>query len=268
MIARLRQAGLVWPTVLTIAALAVLVSLGVWQWQRMVWKQGLLAKLEANATAAPVPLGTIASINELDGIRFRRIKVVGQFDHAREFHLWAPGTNGPAWRIVTPFRLRQSLGDSRYPLSSILVIRGFTDDAHKSAASRPSGQIVGDTTVIGRVRLPSSNWATPAPDMKNNQWYGLDLDQMRRIVVAAHVAGSASGSVDEAQGLVAPFFLEAETAVAPPPAPQPDLRRLTLRNRHLEYAMTWWGLALTLIGVYTVFAIGRYRRSTGRPPMP
>ena len=167
--------------------------------------------------------------------------------------------------MVTPLRLTKPLGKRRYPLSSVLIIRGFVEDAHKAAASRAGGQVNGETTVIGRVRLSSRNWATPAPDVAGNQWYSLDLEGMRRSVVANYVAGSASGSVDEAMNLVSPFFVEAEAAAAP--APQPDLEQLTLRNRHFEYALTWWGLALTLIGVYGAFAIGRLRRSTGRPSM-
>jgi len=75
----------------------------------------------------------------------------------------------------------------------------------------------------------------------------------------AHLAGAKSSSGDGGRQ-TAPFFVESEAAVGPPPSPQPDLGRLRLRNRHLEYAMTWWGLSLTLIGVYLGFANVRLRR--------
>ena len=267
MIGKLRQAGLIWPTLLMLAGLAVLVSLGAWQWQRKAWKEGLLEKLQSAAAAAPVPLSALPAGAAGDDVRFRRVSVRGRFDHDQEFHIWAPRQQGSAWRVVTPLRLSKPLGQRRYPLSTVLIIRGFVDDAHKAPASRAGGQVGGETTVIGRVRLAARNWATPPPDMAGNQWYGLDLDGMRRAVVARYVEGSASGTVDEAMNLVAALFIEAETAAAAAPAPQPDLKQLTLRNRHLEYALTWWGLALTLVGVYAAFALGRMRRSTGRRSM-
>lgn len=259
MLATLKRAGLIWSTLLMLAALAVLLGLGNWQWQRKAWKEDLLARLQRSAEAPPVDLAALPTGAARDDIRFRRVRLRGTFDHAREFHLWSPTDKASAWRIITPLRLADPVGRQRYPLTYVLVIRGRVDDAHKVAATRPAGQVAGEVEVIGRVRFSSINWATPPPDTAKNQWYGLDLDNMRDTVLQAAVAGSASGSVAEATGLVAPFFVEAEMAAAPPPAPQPRLAALTLSNRHLEYALTWWGIALTLIGVYAAFAFGRLR---------
>ncbi|MGI9410049.1 MAG: SURF1 family protein [Hyphomicrobiaceae bacterium] len=253
MLRKLRAAGLIWPTVFAMPALAVLVSLGIWQWQRHAWKVDLLARLEQSTKASPANLSEILAVDKRSDIRFRRVRFRGHFDHDREFHVWSPGEGGTAWRVITPLRLgstpKESVGTG---IEQILVIRGTVSDAHKSPARRSQGQIPDAHVVVGRIRFASVNWATPAADLERNAWYGLDLAGMR-----AHLAkaGASPGS-----GRTAPFFVESEAAVGPPPSPQPDFGRLRLRNRHLEYAMTWWGLALTLIGVYLGFAKVRLRR--------
>ncbi|MGI9425792.1 MAG: SURF1 family protein [Hyphomicrobiaceae bacterium] len=257
MLDRFRQAGLIWPTVFAIVAFATLVSLGTWQWQRLAWKEDLLQRLQHGARAVPVDLHTLAPFNDPNAIRFRRVRVSGRFDHDREFHVWSPGEAGSAWRIVTPLLLMRAGEEARTGASQVLVIRGTVSDAHKAAASRPSGQLEGHTTFVGRIRLSAVNWATPKPELATNQWYGLDLDAMRRALI-----GHGPANADQSTAIVvAPFFVEAENTVGPSPAPQPALKQLTLRNRHFEYALTWWGLSLTLVGVFAAFAAGRFRQT-------
>jgi surfeit locus 1 family protein len=245
MLQRMRSAGLIWPTVAVIPALAVLLSLGAWQWQRKAWKEVLVERLETSRRLAPVELASLMPFDEPDAVRFRRVLVRGTFDHAREIHIWLPQDGGEAWRIVTPLRLQQPViegGQGR--ITTVLVIRGRVGGEMKDPQRRPDGQVGGVLDIVGRVRFGSANWATPAPDLVGNRWYALQTDEMR-----AHASERARD--------VAALFIEAEEALAPPPAPQPDLGQLTLRNRHFEYALTWWGLALTLLGVYVAFAAGR-----------
>ena len=257
MLRKLRAAGLVWPSVFALPALAVLVALGGWQWQRHAWKLGLLERLEQSTKAPPASLTDILTTATRSEIRFRRVRLQGRFDHGREFHVWSPGGDGPAWRVITPLRLTSptGAGGEAGRVTTVLVIRGTVRDVHKSPASRQQGQIAGEQVVVGRIRFASINWATPQADLARNAWYALDLEGMRAELERARAIAAPDGG-----GAVAPFFVEGETAVGPPPAPQPDLARLKLRNRHLAYALTWWGLALTLIGVYVGFANVRLRR--------
>jgi surfeit locus 1 family protein len=76
--------------------------------------------------------------------------------------------------------------------------------------------------------------------------------------MSAHFQRETNGSVH-----MAPFFLEADTQIGSPLAPKPDLKALTLSNRHLEYALTWWALAATLAAVFAVYVISRFRSGTG-----
>lgn len=258
MIAKLRAVGLVWPTLMTLIALPILIALGTWQIQRKAWKEDLIARVKFGATEAPIPLAELLEADRSAPVEFRRVRLTGRFLHEREFHVWAPGPAGPQWSIVTPLALTEPIGrDRRYPTQFVLVIRGVVDDARKEPSARAAGQLPGRVEITGRTRFGGGNFFTAKGDVARNQWFAYDLDAMRRPMVAQFVEGSASGTVEKAMLLVAPLFVEAETASAPQPAPQPKLDSLNLSNRHLSYALTWYGLAFTLIGVYLGFARAR-----------
>jgi surfeit locus 1 family protein len=261
MLHRLREAGLLWSTLATIVALAILVSLGMWQWNRMHWKQGLLDRLEASAAAAPVPLdravevasGAAAGFPE--ALQYRRVEVQGTFDHANEFHVWAPERRGAAWQIVTPLSLAEPVANPQGPparFTHVMVIRGIVPEGRKSPQSRAGGQLSDSVALTGRIRLDAPNPSAPDPNVLKNQWY--TRDQARMTAEFAR-AGGASAS----ETAFAPFFIEAAERIGPEGAPEPDLAKLTLANRHFEYALTWWGLAATLIGVYAAFAAAKLR---------
>lgn len=258
MIARLRRAGLLWSTVAAIAAFCVLIALGNWQWQRMHWKQGLIKDLKLAASAKPVELRVLLSgepklaRKDLRALQFRRVTVSGRLLHDLEMHVWAPTPGGPAWSVVTPMQLKPAPGGVKTSTSSathILVIRGTVPAAQKDPATRQAGNVSGLQSVTGRVRLDQPNAWANKPDISQNEWFTRNLAAMTKQVQA-----SLSEKVR-----FEPFFLEAEQALAPPPAPQPDLKALKLSNRHLEYALTWWALAATLLGVFAAFALGRLR---------
>ena len=260
-IQRIRAAGLLWPTFATSVTLAILIGLGTWQWQRMHWKRGLLDRLEATAAAAPVTLGeAIATTAEAregfpKGLQYRRVEVRGMFYHEGEFHVWAPERRGPSWQVVTPLALaapvQNPAGDPEY-FTHVMVVRGIVPDARKAGDRRAGGQPAGTVRLTGRVRLDAPNVSAPDPDTRKNQWYTRDLDRM-----TARLAETREFS--KGYATFAPFFLEAANRIGPEGAPEPRFAELTLSNRHFEYALTWWGLALTLIGVYAAFVITKLR---------
>ncbi len=261
MLKRLREADLLWPTLATMVAFAILVSLGAWQWNRMHWKRGLLDRLEAAAAAAPVPLAKAveaagaAPMGFPEALQYRRVEVDGTFQHPDEFHVWAPARRGPAWQVVTPLSLAEPIanpGATSGRFTHVMVIRGIVPEARKSPRSRADGQRSDLLTLTGRIRLDAPNPSAPDPNVIKNQWYTRDLARM-----TSHLA--ESGSVSVSKRSFAPFFIEAAERIGPEGAPEPDLAKLTLSNRHFEYALTWWGLAATLIGVYAAFAATRLR---------
>jgi surfeit locus 1 family protein len=241
-----QRARLVWPTVCALAALAVLIGLGTWQMQRKAWKEGLLDAIAQRVTAAPVSLDTAAHRwTTGEDLEYLRVTARGRYHHDKERLLYAPEKGGPGFHVFTP--LETAAG--RY----VFVNRGFVPDAQKDPAARAAGQPQGEVEVIGLLRRPAEQgWFVPANDPARNLWFWRDLDGMAVSVLGREHARAF------------PFFLdeqprESDTAAAP--WPRPGVTRLDLPNRHLEYALTWYGLAGTLIAVYLAFAIGRLRRT-------
>ncbi len=254
-----RQSSLLWPTVLTLVGLAILLSLGTWQMQRLAWKEALIARVEATAKAAPVPLEKIAGfvsdapIDLPADLQFRRVTLTGTFDHANEFHVWSPGKQGPAWSVVTPLRLTSPLKAEGTTADRVLVIRGVVLDRVKAAAARSAGNPAGEVTITGRVRFGHVGTFSRSADTSRNEWLDFNLDGMAVKLVPGDARTAGRG--------IAPFFVEAEAATGAAGAPQPDLAAVNLSNRHLEYALTWYGLAVTLAGVYIAWVLSRRRRS-------
>lgn len=249
----LSRARLVWATVCTLAALAVLIGLGTWQMQRKAWKEGLIDAIARRVTADPVPLADAARRwTAGEDLEYLRVTARGRYHHDKERLLYAPGKDGPGYHVFTP--LETATG--RY----LFVNRGFLPEPLKDPASRTAGQPQGDVEVTGLLRRPAEqSWFTPANEPARNLWFWRDLDRM---------AASALGR-DQARTL--PFFLDEqprESDASAAPWPRPGVTRLDLPNRHLEYALTWYGLAGALIAVYLAFVCGRLRRSTHnlKPP--
>jgi surfeit locus 1 family protein len=222
-------------TIVTLAALALLVGLGVWQLQRLEWKRGLIAEIETRTKAPPISLAeALALTKEGDDPSYLRVRVAGRFQNDKEKHLYAIADGAPGWHLITPLVTEDG--------AIVLVDRGFVPDAMKEQATRPQSFVEDKTSVTGLVRLPESEGAfTPDTDLDRNRWYFRDLDGMARSMFG-----------DRPQNL-APFFLEAEESGAPGSWPRGGQTRLDLPNNHLQYALTWFLLAICLLVIYAVF---------------
>lgn len=238
---RIRSAGLVWPLLLSLPALLILLGLGTWQMQRLAWKEDLITKIEARAHAPPVSLAEIEKGNR-DAIEYARVGVRGTFRHDAEQPLWEPDPRqGPGYHVYTPLRLE----DGRF----ILVNRGYVTEALRSASSRPEGQVAGKVEVVGLLREPPARGLfNPDHDSKTGVWFWRDFDGMSRAALGPEA------------GKAVHLFLDAEAEPANPGGwPRGGTTRLTLPNRHLEYALTWYGLAAALVAVLIAFMISRLR---------
>lgn len=254
--------GLVWPALATLAGLSLLVALGVWQLQRRTWKLDLIERMESRALAAPLPFDRAMETALRSGpgdIEYRKVTLRGHFEHAQERHLYGLLDGAPGWRVITPLRTPEGV--------LVLIDRGFVPMALKDPATRLAGQIAGEVETTGAARAPGTkDWLGPDNDPRRNQWHWRDLEGMAAGV--ARTVGETGGKTD---GL-APFFVEAETPPAPGGWPKSGPAHVTLPNRHLEYALTWFGLAATLATVFGIFAWGRVCRKTDiqepvRPPI-
>ncbi|MCB4769018.1 SURF1 family protein [Ancylobacter sp. Lp-2] len=226
-------------------ALAILVSLGVWQLERLAWKQGLIAKVDARIHEAAVPVPDEQDWDEVDfeDDEYRRVNVTGRFRHDLEVQVYTladqtpDGGGGPGYWVITPLVTAEG--------AAILINRGFVPMRLKNPAERTQGQVDGAVTVTGLIRMPEEGGLfTPSNDPGKDAWYVRD-----------------PFAIGEAKGLlrVAPFLIDADAAPNPGGWPQGGLTRIAFPNRHLEYALTWFGLAASLAGV-GVAVLWRRRR--------
>jgi surfeit locus 1 family protein len=246
MLARLKGAGLLWPTAFALAALAVLVGLGTWQLQRLYWKEALIAKIAARVKAEPVSLSHVLSTHAEGGdVEYGHVVARGRFLHDKERYLYAPAKSGLGWHVYTPLEFA--------PQRIVWVNRGFVPDALKDPQARPGGVGPdGQGGIAGIVRLtPQPGLFTPQNDSARNLWYWPNAAAMTRSAFGAQPVEAA------------PFTIDADLSAGAETWPRGGTTRIDLPNRHLEYAVTWYGLALTLIGVYAAFAINRLRNSSG-----
>lgn len=238
--------GLLLLTLLTLGALAAPLSLGIWQLERRAWKSGLIAKIGTRAKGEPVPLRRAMQIwRETGEIEYYRVTLEGRFQHGQERHLYALHNTEQGWRIITPLQTEDG--------ALVLVDRGFVPHALKEAQSRRASLIGGKARLTGLARAPEvKSWFLPENEAAANRWFWRDLQGMAASIYAQDAASMAR---------LAPFYIEAEAAPAPAGWPKGGVTRLQLPNRHLEYALTWFGVALALLGVYAFFVGSRLRRA-------
>jgi surfeit locus 1 family protein len=241
-----RAAGLLGPTLTALVGLAVLGALGTWQLHRKAWKDEIVARIEERTRGAPVGLdAAIAEARRTGDLEYRRVRVRGRFRHGEERYFYAPDQRlGPGIHVYTP--LETSAG------TLVFVNRGFVPEALKDPATRPAGQPAGEVEVTGLVRLPGVKGTfTPANKPDRNLWFWRDLEALL----------ASLGPIKTLR--TAPFLLDAEVSPENPGGwPRGGVTVLKVPNRHLEYALTWYGLAGALLVVYAVFVAGRFRQGT------
>jgi len=222
--------------VLGLAALAVLISLGTWQVQRLHWKEGLLATIEARTHAAPRPLAEIEALYKTTGnVDYMPVVLTGTFHHAGERHFLSTWQGKSGFFVYTPLEL----GDGRI----VFVNRGFVPYDRKDASKRAQGQVEGEATVTGLARDPldsKPSWVVPNNDPDKNVFYWKDRDGMAR----------SAGMHSAAE--ILPFFVDADATPNPGGLPIGGVTLIDMPNNHLQYAVTWYGLAAALVAVLAV----------------
>jgi surfeit locus 1 family protein len=234
-------------------AFIALIGLGTWQVQRKAWKEALIASLTERLADAPQALPAPATWQTLDAAsdEYRRVTFTAQFDHAAEALVYGaasafrPDVSGPGDWVFTPARLPDG--------SIVMVDRGFVPEAQQDPKSRAAGQIAGPVAITGAMRWPElRHWFTPKDDAAHNLWFVRDP----QAITAA-----------KGLGTVAPFYIEQEAPVPPGGLPSPGKIVVNLPNNHLQYIITWYGLAAALAGVFFTWAFGaRGRQNDGQSP--
>lgn len=208
----------------------VLCALGTWQVQRLAWKEDLLATMAARVHAAPIALGEVeARIAAGQDIEYQPMQAAGRFLHAGERHYFATHDGESGFFLYTPLQL----ADGRI----LFVNRGFVPFDRRDSATRPQSLVEGEVTVTGLAREPLTekpSFIVPDNDPAKNTFYWKDIGTM------AATAGLPAGAT------VLPLFLDADATPNPGDLPVGGVTLLELPNNHLQYAVTWYGLAAVL----------------------
>jgi surfeit locus 1 family protein len=213
----------------------ILCALGTWQAQRLKWKEGLIDQAAAATTLAPAPLAQVLTAPDPE---FRKALVVcrglptAAFVELQSIHDGEPGR-----RLVSacvPEGMTQTF----------LVDRGFLPDG-VTARPRPLASTLPLAMVVELRRTPPPGPMIPAPSQ--GRFYGRDNAAM------AAELGAATPSEFTLYAISSPNPEIAALIASAPPA--------AFSNNHLGYAMTWFGLALALIGFYVAVLVRRNRKS-------
>ena len=221
-------------TLCAVPALALLVGLGVWQLQRLEWKEGIIAERAARLAAPPL---AIEDVGDADwrSLEHRRVRLSGRYLHDREMLVVNRLRRGRAgYGLVTPM----VLGDG----TAVLVDRGWVplEWAGSRPAVRPPG---GGEGMAGLLRAGGrlNSWL-PDNDPAAGQWFFVDVPAM-----SAHAG----------LGRARPYYVRLLPEAGRTGFPAPEGAGEPIPNRHLEYALTWFALAATLVAVFALYHVRR-----------
>lgn len=230
------------------------VALGTWQVYRLAWKRALIAHVDQRIHAAPVaapgpdawtpPTPEAWRTAHAGDVEYRHVQLTGHFLQDQQTLVWTATDFGSGYWVMTP--LQQADG------SVVLVNRGFAPvdwcGAKGACAPGPTGEV----TLTGLLRVTEPGGLIRHNDVARNSWYTRDV-----------------GAMAQARGLsrVAPYFVDADAApgtldARKPAWPQGGLTVVNFPNNHFSYLLTWYALALMVLGagVYVARDEMRIRR--------
>lgn len=219
------RAGDVATALIVLACVVILAGLGVWQVRRLHWKEDLLRRVASAQIAAPQPIGPVlARLSRGEDVEWTRVAADCAAPPPGMLKAEAPRygihDGEVVWRAIADCRLKGA------PYGWIRLDRGVIDAA-RGQVSPPAGVRIAPPQHIDGV--------------------------LRELPARERPAASPSGGE-------APMILVAEHETPPPPGITPIPYPTSIPNNHLGYAITWFGLALALIGVYGA-ALAKRRRA-------
>ena len=228
---------LLWPTLISVPALIILIMLGSWQVQRLGEKTALIADFTARTSAKPeaLPKGNV----DLEKTEFQRISARGIFNHEAEIFLTGRTYEGNAgFHVVTPFTTNDGL--------ELLVNRGWVSEAYREPETRPFSITEGEVELNGIIRRPQrKGYFVPENEPERGFWFTLKPNEMSAFL--------------KRQDMITQYYVDAIREGEVITLPIAAEIKIDVPNAHLNYALTWYGLALSLIGVY-----GAYHHAQGR----
>jgi cytochrome oxidase assembly protein ShyY1 len=244
-----RRRGIVGLGIFTLLSLALLIGLGVWQLQRRVEKHALIAQLTERLAAAPGALPSPAQWSTLTPARdeFRRVRFSVTYEPHPDAMVYSSGSairddvSGPGTWAFLPARLPGG--------ETVVINTGFVQNTmqDRGQQDRAVARLVTGAPVMltGYIRFPeSAGLLTPRENIARRLWFTRD-----HLVIARALGW----------GEVAPFYIDLETPMPESGIPKPGPLEVHLKDDHLQYAITWFGLAGAVLIAFGVWWRGQRR---------
>jgi surfeit locus 1 family protein len=218
-------------SIVSAIGVAILISLGVWQLDRLAWKETLIATLQDRLSASPIDLPPRADWTKLtpENSEFRRVRLHGTLSAPPAAYVYAGAPalrsdiKSPGYFVFAPVRLPGG--------ETVVVNAGWVP------TDRQHAPLAGVKDIVGYLRWPEQPGLFVSDhDAAGDVWFVRDPRAMAKV---------------RGWGEVAPFYIDMETPVPTGGLPRPAPLTVNLRNNHLGYAWTWFGLAATLAGVFS-----------------
>lgn len=216
------------PTLFTIPALILLLSLSIWQFYRLNWKQELIDQINQQIQ---LPVITLPEQVDLGSMLYRKVKLKGKLLNDHEMYLYGgsiefKGQNG--YYILTPLRLESG--------QIVIVNRGWVPDSLKDPNKRLETLIDSAVEITGSIMKNEDKGIYVHDNQPDrNLWFYINLDEMKSYLNLP----------------IQDFYILSEFQ----PNVIPIGRNVTpnLRNNHLGYALTWLIAAISLIFIYIMY---------------
>jgi cytochrome oxidase assembly protein ShyY1 len=239
--------------IFTLVMVALFIGLGLWQLQRRVEKHALIAALNERLATAPVALPQPSQWSALtpESDEFRRVSFVATYASRPDAMVYSSGSavrddvSGPGTWAFLPARL---------PTGETVVINaGFVQNTMQDRAQqdRAVTRLVtsAPVTLTGYIRFPeAAGRLTPSENLAKRLWFARDHQAMARTL------GWGDGKS------VAPFYIDLETPVPASGTPKPGPLQVHLKDDHMQYAITWFALAVAMLIAFGVWMRGQPRR--------
>lgn len=214
-----------------ILGVLILAGLGIWQVQRLAWKNNLIREISESLGTPPISLVP----NEINiGSQYLSVSANGKFLEKELHVLHSLKPYGPGFKVIKPFKLSSN--------EIILVDLGFVEEKNKAKE-----RIFTDETIKGNIFFPNeTDFFTPDPNLDRNIWFARNLDSMANYLGTMPILLVLSNSVD--RGVITTPL------------------RANLVNNHLQYAVTWFSMAVTWVfmSFYLIIRVTkRYKQDSG-----
>ena len=229
---------LLWPSIFSVIIFAILFSFGTWQVKRLFWKEALIERYTIQSQSNPIknPSKLDSSINE-----FKSVEFTGSFLHKNEIYITGKTYEGNAgFHVITPFELNNN--------KIILINRGWVSEGYRNPEKRKFSLVEGQILIKGIIRYPQKKgYFVPENDGKNGFWFTIKPNEIINFLNLTP------------NKVINNYYIDALRQGEKLTLPIGVTGKPKLRNQHLSYAVTWYGLALSLLFVYF-----SYHMSSGR----